>query len=168
MSPEMLSRKGYGRASDWWSLGCIAYEMLSGRPPFESRKGAKDLFSKIMTEKVKMPDGSTAAACKLLKGLLNRDVTKRWGAARSTMFEIGGVSGLKGAEFFKYIDWDKLEKKEVEPPDSKPVDNDEDLRHFYNEFKEMPLPRSVTEMSQGKYTPCKVRSDAFRGFFVHS
>ena len=168
MSPEMLSRKGYGRASDWWSLGCIAYEMLSGRPPFESRKGAKDLFSKIMSEKVKMPDGSTAAACKLLKGLLNRDVTKRWGAARSTMFEVGGVAGLKGADFFKHLDWDKLGKKEVEPPDSKPVDNDEDLRHFYDEFKEMPLPRSVTEMSQGNFTPCKVRSDAFRGFsFVH-
>ena len=168
MSPEMLSRKGYGRASDWWSLGCIAYEMLSGRPPFESRKGAKDLFSKIMSEKVKMPDGSTAAACKLLKGLLNRDVSKRWGAARSTMFEVGGVAGLKGADFFKHLDWDKLGKKEVKPPDSKPVDNDEDLRHFYDEFKEMPLPRSVTEMSQGNFTPSKVRSDAFRGFsFVH-
>jgi ribosomal protein S6 kinase beta len=60
MSPEMLSRKGYGRASDWWSLGCIAFEMLSGRPPFESRKGAKDLFRKIMSERVKMPDGATA------------------------------------------------------------------------------------------------------------
>ena len=168
MSPEMLSRKGYGRASDWWSLGCIAYEMLSGRPPFESRKGAKDLFSKIMSEKVKMPDGSTAAACKLLKGLLNRDVSKRWGAARSTMFEVGGVAGLKGADFFKHLDWDKLGKKEVTPPDSKPVDNDEDLRHFYSEFKEMPLPRSVTEMSQGNFTPCRVKSDAFRGFsFVH-
>ena len=168
MSPEMLSRKGYGRASDYWSLGCIAYEMMSGLPPFESKKGAKVLFSKIMTEKVKMPHGSTAAACKLLKGLLNRDATKRWGAARSTMFEVGGAAGLKAADFFNHLDWDKLEKKQVEPPDCKPVDNDEDLRHFYDEFKEMPLPRSVTEMSREAFNPRRVRSDAFRGFsFVH-
>jgi p70 ribosomal S6 kinase len=168
MSPEMLSRKGYGRASDYWSLGCIAFEMVSGRPPFESKKGAKDLFRKIMTEKVKMPDGSTAAACKLLKGLLNRDVTKRWGTARSTMFEVGSIAGLKGADYFKHINWDKLEKKEVEPPHSAPVENDEDLRHFYDEFKEMPLPRSVHEMSMETFNPRRVASEAFRGFsFVH-
>lgn len=170
MSPEMLSRQGYGRASDWWSLGCIAYEMLSGRPPFETikGKGSKDLFRRIMSEKVKMPDGSSAAACKLLKGLLNRNATQRWGASRSTMFEVGGVAGLKSAAFFQHLDWEKLEQKKLEPPDKKPVENDEDLRHFYDEFKQMPLPRSVTEMSMDTFHPQRVQSGTFRGFsFVH-
>jgi len=40
MAPEMVARKGYGRAADFWSLGCIAYEMLSGLPPFTSKLGA--------------------------------------------------------------------------------------------------------------------------------
>ena len=95
MAPEMLSRQGYGRPADYWSLGCIAYEMLSGLPPFRSKQGGKDLFRKIMSEKVKMPPGSTAAACKLLKGLLNRNVLARLGTTRSTMFEVGGVAALK-------------------------------------------------------------------------
>ena len=133
MAPEMVARKGYGRAADYWSLGCITYEMLSGRPPFESRKGAKDLFRKIMTEKVKMPAGSSAAACKLLKGFLNRNALARLGAARSTMFEVGGVAALKAMPFFTGIDWEKLFRKEIEPPEKLPVDNDEDLRHFYDE-----------------------------------
>jgi ribosomal protein S6 kinase beta len=168
MAPEMVARKGYGRAADFWSLGCIAFEMLTGDPPFTSKKGAKDLFSKIMSERVKMPHGSTAAACKLLKGLLNRNVIARLGAARSTMFVVGGIAGLKQQEFFAALDWDKLEKKEIDPPDSMPVDNDEDLRHFHDEFKQMPLPRSVKEMGDKDFLPCRVKSDTFRGFsFIH-
>ncbi len=130
----MVARKGYGRAADYWSLGCIAYEMLSGLPPFTSKMGTKELFRKIMTERVKMPQGSTAAACKLLKGLLNRNAQARLGAAKSTMFEVGGVAALKQAEFFRHIEWEKLERKEIPPPAEFQVDHDEDVRHFHNEY----------------------------------
>lgn len=135
MAPEMVASKGYGRAADYWSLGCIAYEMLNGLPPFKSgRGGAKELFRKIMSEKVKMPVGATAAACKLLKGLLNRNPRDRLGAARSTMFEVGGTASLKNADFFKGIDWEKLEHKEVEPPKRLAVENHQDLQHFHDEY----------------------------------
>lgn len=164
MAPEMVARQGYGRAADYWSLGCIAYEMLSGLPPFQTKQGAKELFRKIMSERVKMPPGSTAAACKLLKGLLNRDVQKRWGTAKSTMFQVGGVAGLKQAEFFKKIDWEKLERKEVDPPKVLSVHGEEDLKHFHDEFTTMTLPRSVVEMSKESFRPHRVKSETFKGF----
>ncbi len=197
MSPEMLARQGYGRASDYWSLGCIAYEMLSGVPPFESKLGAKDLFRKIMSEKVKMPSGSSAAACKLLKGLLNRNVQNRLGTAKSTLFEVGGVTGLKQQEFFRPItDWDKLLRKEIPPPviptavtktttagtnqqqsaangtkskQQQPALTGEGLENFHSDFTTMELPRSVLMMSTStNYNPHRVMSTTFRGFsFVH-
>lgn len=34
MCPEMLHGRGYGLATDFWSLGCLVYEMLVGLPPF--------------------------------------------------------------------------------------------------------------------------------------
>jgi serine/threonine protein kinase len=164
MSPEMLANQGYGRSSDYWSVGCIAYEMLNGLPPFSSKEGSKALFQKIMKEKVKMPPGSSAAACKLLKGLLNRNVQARLGTARSTMFEVGGVSGLKKAEFFAKIDWEKLEKQELVPPYKLTVDNEQDLRNFHDEFVQMSLPRSVMDISTSSALPRRCDSDAFRGF----
>jgi p70 ribosomal S6 kinase len=164
MAPEMVAHKGYSKAADYWSLGCIAYEMLSGLPPFSSKQGSKELFRKIMGEKVKMPPGSTAAACKLLKGILNRNPDARLGAARSTMFEVGGVAGLKQAAFFAKIDWTKLERRELEPPCILTVDNEDDLRHFHNEFTSMPLPRSVNFISSLDDLPRRVNSNTFRGF----
>mmetsp|Transcript_23735 Transcript_23735/g.65850 ORF Transcript_23735/g.65850 Transcript_23735/m.65850 type:complete len:818 (-) Transcript_23735:93-2546(-) len=164
MAPEMVANKGYGKAADYWSLGCIAYEMLNGLPPFSSKQGSKELFRKIMSEKVKMPPGSTAEACKLLKGLLNRNPDKRLGSARSTMFEVGGVAGLKQQPFFAKIDWIKLDLKQLKPPYDLNVDNESDLRNFHNEFTEMPLPRSVKEMSKEDHKPRRIASDTFRGF----
>lgn len=133
MAPEMVARKWYGKGADYWSLGCIAYEMMSGLPPFSSKKGSKELFRLIMQSRIRMPDGASASACKLLKGLLNRDAGKRLGASKGTMFEVGGVGALKQQPFFSGLDWGKLELKEVDPPEDFSVDNDEDLRHFHEE-----------------------------------
>lgn len=47
LAPEMVKKKGHGKAVDWYLLGVIFYEMLTGLPPYYSN--SKDqLFQNIL------------------------------------------------------------------------------------------------------------------------
>lgn len=34
LAPELLLGHGYTKTVDWWTLGVLLYEMMSGLPPF--------------------------------------------------------------------------------------------------------------------------------------
>jgi len=47
-APEILKKVGHNHSVDFWSLGCIIYEMVTGNPPFYTNsKNINDLFSLI-------------------------------------------------------------------------------------------------------------------------
>jgi serine/threonine protein kinase len=54
IAPEVLLRAGHGRAVDWWSLGALLYEMISGLPPFYSKNREK-MFQQIVSAELSFP-----------------------------------------------------------------------------------------------------------------
>jgi serum/glucocorticoid-regulated kinase 2 len=38
IAPEILSGFGYSKTADWWALGVLTYEMLTGVPPFYDKE----------------------------------------------------------------------------------------------------------------------------------
>ena len=60
------------QTADWWSVGVLLFEMLTGSAPFRAKNRAL-LQKKILTEKIKYPPFLTSAAHKLLVALLQRD-----------------------------------------------------------------------------------------------
>lgn len=55
LAPEVLNKVGHGKPVDWWTLGCIIFEMLTGLPPYFSNK-RQELFEDIKTKDIKYPN----------------------------------------------------------------------------------------------------------------
>lgn len=55
VSPEMLDGSGHDKTLDWWALGIIVYELLSGIPPYYDRDHAT-MFKNIQTGDILWPD----------------------------------------------------------------------------------------------------------------
>jgi len=79
MSPEMLRGRA-GLATDWWSFGCLIYEMLAGAPPFlhPSKEKLYKLI-KYTQPRLDYPYLSPEAVDICAK-LLHQDPTKRLGS----------------------------------------------------------------------------------------
>ncbi len=153
MAPEMILKKGYGKAVDWWSLGALLFEMITGYAPFRARS-TRDLYRKILNDKISLPTWASAPCHQIMRGLLERNVNKRLGATKSTMFEVGGVKVLKNHPFFVDIDWKDLLSKSLPPPFIPNLSGGPmDTTNFCSDFLNMPLPRSLSEdVSSSKAT----------------
>ncbi|CAI5738688.1 unnamed protein product [Hyaloperonospora brassicae] len=158
MAPEMLLGKGYDSAVDWWSLGALAHEMLIGSPPFRSKSPA-DLHKKIISAKLQLPRWLSGEAHSLIKSLLERNVSKRLGGGKSSMFVVRGVQALKRHPFFKSVNWDKAETLRVPPPKVPSISGEVDTSNFDKKFTEMPVSDLMCEAGF-----VEEHGDLFRGF----
>src|SRR5258708_3926435 len=80
-APETLTGM-YSRASDYWSLGIVLIEILTGQNPLQWFGSSKIASYQIVQGKVPIPDTLPANWQRLLQGLLERDHYKRWDDAR--------------------------------------------------------------------------------------
>ena len=69
LAPEMLRRKGHGKAVDWYLLGVLLYEMLVGQPPYFSNN-REQLFQNIERGKLRVPSSFSFEVKDLLRLLL--------------------------------------------------------------------------------------------------
>jgi RAC serine/threonine-protein kinase len=156
LAPEILNRQGHGRAVDWWSLGALLYEMLTGLPPFYCQNRER-LFEKIRNSELNYPNSLSRAAVVVLKGLLTKDPTRRLGSGHEDAAEV------QRTDFFASIDWEKLMRGEIAPPWRPTINGVLDTSQFDKEFTNMPVfsPQSMQKVHGFGATP---NDSHFEGF----
>uniref|UniRef100_A0A8B9LVZ2 Serine/threonine-protein kinase PLK4 n=1 Tax=Astyanax mexicanus TaxID=7994 RepID=A0A8B9LVZ2_ASTMX len=76
ISPEVATRSAHGLESDVWSLGCMFYAFLTGRPPFDTDT-VKQTLNKVVLGEYQMATHVSAEAQDLIRQLLQKDPTLR-------------------------------------------------------------------------------------------
>jgi len=133
MAPEILMRSGHGKAVDWWSLGALMYDMLTGAPPFTA-ENRKKTIDKILKAKLNLPPYLTNEARSLLKKFLKKNVNERLGSGPDD-----GKS-VKAHPFFRHVQWDDVINKRLEPPYKPTLSDETDVSQFDSKFtKQTPV-----------------------------
>jgi serine/threonine protein kinase len=131
LAPEMIEGRPYDKGVDWWGLGVLLWEFLTGLPPFYAQN-VQRMYDLIRMQQLVFPPHFSKDARSLLSRLLERDPNKRLGNAPGEDLE-----AIQSHPFFSGIDWDALAFREVEPP-WKPSNltdtNGEDVSNFDLEF----------------------------------
>eukprot|EP00189_Rhodosorus_marinus_P009339 CAMPEP_0184752596 /NCGR_PEP_ID=MMETSP0315-20130426/43660_1 /TAXON_ID=101924 /ORGANISM="Rhodosorus marinus, Strain UTEX LB 2760" /LENGTH=495 /DNA_ID=CAMNT_0027231935 /DNA_START=293 /DNA_END=1781 /DNA_ORIENTATION=- len=94
IAPEVVKGANQTSAVDWWTLGILVYEMLTGTTPFKGSY-ADETFSNIVNTNIKWPDDVIVSTdCRqMVKKLLRREADKRLGAEN-------GASDIKKQKWF--------------------------------------------------------------------
>nr|XP_020660439.1 serine/threonine-protein kinase PLK1 [Pogona vitticeps] len=82
IAPEVLGKKGHSFEVDVWSIGCIMYTLLVGRPPFET-SCLKETYIRIKNNEYTIPTHINPIAASLIRRMLRSDP-----AARPTIDEL--------------------------------------------------------------------------------
>jgi len=128
LAPEVIKGEKYTKSVDWWAVGILVYEMLTGSPPFIDNDIQK-LFQKVTTGDIKFPDYITQDASDFVSQLLIRDTQKR----------LSDPVKIKSHPWFKVISWEKLNAKEIQPPFVPKVTAADDLGQIDPEFLQQPI-----------------------------
>ncbi|XP_034276515.2 serine/threonine-protein kinase PLK1 [Pantherophis guttatus] len=82
IAPEVLGKKGHSFEVDIWSIGCIMYTLLVGKPPFET-SCLKETYIRIKNNTYTIPTHINPVAASLIQKMLQHDP-----AARPTIDEL--------------------------------------------------------------------------------
>eukprot|EP00966_Prymnesium_polylepis_P245784 5685478-Prymnesium_polylepis.1 len=121
MAPEVVEQSGYGCGADWWSFGCLVYEMAFGCTPWVVDYDGSPNYALSDTEVSKrivdaerqliypadLARPPPSELCSVLERLLERTAPTRLGCGN------GGVEGIQAHPFFANVDWEGLVKGTV-------------------------------------------------------
>uniref|UniRef100_A0A1B0BSJ5 G protein-coupled receptor kinase n=1 Tax=Glossina palpalis gambiensis TaxID=67801 RepID=A0A1B0BSJ5_9MUSC len=115
MAPEVIDNEKYSFSPDWFSFGCLLYEMIEGQAPFRMRKEKvkrEEVDRRVKEDPEKYSSKFIDEARSLCQQLLAKSIKMRLGCRNGRY----GAREVKLHPFFNCINWKRLEAGMVEPP----------------------------------------------------
>jgi serine/threonine protein kinase len=107
---EIVAEQPYNFSVDWWALGVLTFELVSGQTPFRDINGEADcsqIYDNIGERNIQWTEDHVGAVKDLCSNLLQTDPSLRLGSK--------GSEEIKEAEWFGGIQWGKVKKSSKAP-----------------------------------------------------
>ncbi|XP_012241692.1 ribosomal protein S6 kinase alpha-5-like isoform X2 [Bombus impatiens] len=140
MAPEVVrgGSAGHDIAVDWWSVGVLTYELLTGASPFTvdgEKNTQQDISRRILKTEPPIPSHMGPTVRDFILRLLVKDPRQRLGGGP------GDAKELKEHTFFTEapppFSWKALERREITPPFVPTITHELDTSNFSDEFTKM-------------------------------
>merc|ERR1739844_619711 len=111
VAPEVILNKGHGISADYWSLGVLMFELLTGTPPFTGADPMKT-YNIILKgiDAIDFPRNITGRARELIKKLCRDNSAERLG------YQKGGIRDIQKHKWFDGFNWEGLRQRTLQVP----------------------------------------------------
>ncbi|KAI8578014.1 hypothetical protein K450DRAFT_249499 [Umbelopsis ramanniana AG] len=154
LAPEILRGDEYSFAVDFWSLGTLLYEMITGIPPFWAENHA-DMYNRVLDDNLEFPPNFDTVTADFITGLLHRVPQDRLGAGPY------GPQEIRSHPYFAGMDWSDVYRKRIKPEYIPMFKSETDLQNFDDTFVAM-TPR-FSLASDGEFLSPSIQGD-FDGY----
>ncbi len=108
MAPEILQQMGHGFCVDYWGLGMLTYEMMTGLPPWYTTGDRAILYRRLKSAPLDIPSFFSPQVSSIVYNLLQRDPRRRLG--------VRGMRTVMAHDFFVGLDFRDLIYKRIDAP----------------------------------------------------
>ncbi|CAO3682697.1 unnamed protein product [Umbelopsis vinacea] len=133
LAPEILRAEPYSFEVDFWSMGTLLYEFLTGITPFWAETHT-EMYRRVLEDTLVFPEDFDPVTADFIDGLLQRDPSMRLGAG------IDGPEQICSHPYFDGLDWDDVFHKRITPRYIPDLKSDMDFSNFDDSFLQM-VPR---------------------------
>ncbi|XP_055295808.1 cGMP-dependent protein kinase, isozyme 2 forms cD4/T1/T3A/T3B isoform X3 [Sitodiplosis mosellana] len=125
VAPEIILNRGHDISADYWSLGVLMFELLTGTPPFTGADPMRT-YNIILKgiDAIEFPRNITRNATALIKKLCRDNPTERLGYQR------GGIGEIRKHKWFDGFYWEGLVNRTLTPPIMPTVNSAIDTTNF--------------------------------------